>query len=121
MRKTQSDLAAPGCCTICRQTRVHGDEFMVETGALNDFGVQTPLTGQIMICNVCIDELAAEAGGYVKEADVERERADYSATRNELAVIKQDFEGVGDHVDEALQRVRQLDERLAKREAEGST
>ena len=120
MRKTQTDLAAPGCCIICRQTRVHGEEFLVETGALNDFGVQTPLTGQIMVCNVCIDELAATAGGYVKEADVERERANYEQTRVELGKVKQAYTEAGARLDEAHKMADQLDERLAARQAEGS-
>lgn len=120
MRKTQHDLPNPGMCIICRQTRVYGDEFMVETGALIDFGVFTPVNGEVLVCSQCIEDLAAVHGGLVKEADVERERADYEATRGELQSIRDELDEFGKRAVAVINRAAKLDERLAQRQAEGS-
>lgn len=120
MRKTQTDLAAPGCCIICRQTRVHGEDFLVETGALNDFGVQTPLTGQVMICNVCIEELAETHGGFVKKSEVEVAQANYEQTRVELREFAELTDELGARAVAVQNAAVRLDERLASRESEGS-
>jgi hypothetical protein len=118
MRKTQSDLPNPGMCIICRQTRVYGEEHMIETGALIDFGVATPVNGEVLVCSSCVGELAEASGGYVKEADVERERANYRLAREELAEFRQMASEAADRIDSVMNRAEQVDLRLAQREAE---
>ena len=113
MRKVKGDLSSPGVCFICMATRVIGDEFMVETGALNDYGVVTPRTGVVYVCNACIDALAKEAGGYVKMDEVERERGRAALAAEEIDKFREELRGALGSVEGVLERSTRTFERLA--------